>query len=242
MIKFLFWMLLLVNIVFFAAMQWGSSFWSEPVVTQPPLNEGKIRLLDAKEIALEEKAATQVVPAQTNPVKLDLALSITPPPVEKPVASICLEWGEFLDVELKQVESSLEPLNLGDKLTKRQVEHMIGYWVYIPPLKDKAAINKKIAQLKERGVSEYFIVQEAGTWMNAISLGVFRTEEAAQHYLNKLRSNKIISAKVGKRNSKHKLSIIMLNDIDAGIEAKLTALQEKFSGSELKQVSCTLTR
>jgi SPOR domain len=242
MIRFLFWMLLLVNIVFFAVMQWGSAFWSESVVTQPPLNADKIRLLDAKEIALEEMAAAHVLPAQTNPANLELALSITPPPVEKLIASICLEWGEFLDVELKQVEDSLEALDLGGKLTKRQVEHMIGFWVYIPPLKDKAAINKKIAQLKERGVSEYFIVQEAGTWMNAISLGVFRTEEAAQHYLNKLRSNKIISAKVGKRNSKHKLSIMMLNDVDAGIEAKLTALQEKFSGSELKQVSCTLTR
>ncbi len=113
MIRFLFWLLLLANIVFFAAMQWGSSLWSEPVVTQPSLNADKIRLLDAKEIALEEKAAAQVVPAQTNPVKLDLALSITPPPVDKPVASICLEWGEFLDAELKQVETSLEPLNLG---------------------------------------------------------------------------------------------------------------------------------
>lgn len=242
MIRFLFWLLLLANIVFFAAMQWGPSFWSEPVVTQPPLNAEKIRLLDTKEIALEEKAAAQVVPTQTNPANLELALSITPPPVEKLFASICLEWGEFLDVELKQVESSLEPLNLGDKLTKRQVEHMIGYWVYIPPLKDKAAINKKIAQLKERGVSEYFIVQEAGAWMNAISLGVFRTEEAAQHYLNKLHSNKIISAKVGKRNSKHKLSIIMLNEVDAEIGTKLTALQGQFSGSELKQVSCALTR
>lgn len=242
MIRFLFGLLLFANIVLFAAMQWGSSFWSESVVTQPPMNADKIRLLDAKEIALEEKAATHAVPVQTNPASLELALSITPPPADKPVASICLEWGEFLDVELQQAETSLEALDLGGKLTKRQVEHMIGYWVYIPPLKDKVAINKKIAQLKERGVSEYFIVQEAGTWMNAISLGVFRTEEAAQHYLNKLRSNKIISAKVGKRNSKHKLSIIMLNDVDAGIETKLTALQEKFSGSELKRVSCALTR
>jgi hypothetical protein len=242
MIRFLFWILLVMNIGLFAAMQWGENLWGEPVATQPSMNADKIRLLDAQEVALAEKSAAHVAASSVSATSMQLALDIKSPVVEKPSIPICLEWGEFLDVELKQAKDSLDALDLGGKLTKRQVEHMIGFWVYIPPLKNKAAIAKKILQLKERGVPEYFVVQEAGAWMNAISLGVFRTEEAAQNYLNTLRANQIVSAKVGKRNSKHKLSIFMLNEVDAAIEAKLTALQKDFAGSELKNVSCGLTR
>ena len=70
-------------------------------------------------------------------------------------------------------------MKLGDNLTQRSVEHNHGYWVYIPPLKKRANVEKKIAQLKERGIKDYFVVQEKGKWLNAISLGVFRTQEAA---------------------------------------------------------------
>lgn len=242
MIRVLFWILVLANIVLFTAMQWGSQLWGDSVAIQPPLNEEKMLLLDASQIAMAEKALAHDASSASSGVNMQLALNIATPAVEQSSAPICLEWGEFLDVELKQVEAALSALELGGKLPKRQVEHTIGYWVFIPPLKDKAAINKKIAQLKEHRVSEYFIVQEAGAWRNAISLGVFKTQEAAQKYLNTLRAKKIHSAQVGKRNSKLKLSTFMLNEVNAATQAKLIALQKDFAGSELKNVPCGLTR
>jgi hypothetical protein len=225
MIRVLFWVLLVANIGFLSAMQWGGQLWGESVVAQPELNAEKMRLLDAEKI----------IPTVggTGPTGDQESL---------PDNFICLEWGEFSDEELKLVNSAMSDLSLEGKLSKREVEYEIKYWVFIPPLKDKAATSEKISQLKERDVSEYFIVQEAGIWQNAISLGVFKTQEAAQSFLTALRAKGVRSAQVGERGSKLKINILRFNEVDTATEAKLTELQRNFTGSELNSVQCGLTR
>ena len=224
MIRVLFWILLIVNIVFFTAVQMGWSILEQPVAAQPALNEDKMRLLSPEQISLIEGKA---VNGETTAI-LDSAT--------------CLEWGEFLDADLTLATDSLSTLGLAKNAIKRELEYEIAYWIFIPPLKDKAATSKKIAQLKELNISEYFIVQEAGVWQNAISLGVFKTQDAAEKYLRFLKSKGVRSAQMGERGSKLKVSILRFNDVDAATEAQLTELQRTFTGSELKNVQCGLTR
>lgn len=225
MIRVLFWVLLVANIILFSVMQGGASLLSEDVVLQPPLNAEKMRLLDAEKIIPTAGEAEPTGGQESSPNNL-----------------ICLEWGEFSDEELKLVNSAMSDLSLEGKLSKREVEYEIKYWVFIPPLKDKAATTEKISQLKERDVSEYFIVQEAGVWQNAISLGVFKTQEAAQNFLTALRAKGVRSAQMGERGSKLKINILRFDEVDAATEAKLTELQGNFSNSELNSVQCGLTR
>ena len=222
----LFWILLLGNVIFFAAMQWGSSLIADERLAQvqPALHEEKIRLSTA---LVAEPAEPLVVAAESAPSATE---SGTP---------VCLEWGDFSGADLARATVALSTLQLGDKLSQYQVEHAIGYWVYIPPLKNKAAVAQKIAQLKERGIAEYFVVPDAGPWLNAISLGVFKTQEAAQHFLDDLRQAKNISyAQMGERASKLKTTVFVLNGPDAATVAELAEIQKDFSGSTLKNVSC----
>lgn len=222
----LFWILLLGNVIFFAAIQWGGGLIADERLAQaqPALHEEKIRLLTAP---IMEPAETPVVTAESAP-------SATGP--DTPV---CLEWGDFSGADLTRATAALSVLQLGDKLSQYQVEHAIGYWVYIPPLKDKAAVTQKIAQLKARGIEEYFVVPDAGPWLNAISLGVFKTQEAAQSFLDDLRRTRDVhSAQMGERASKLKTTVFVLNGLDAATVAELTKMQKDFSGSTLKNVSC----
>jgi hypothetical protein len=136
----------------------------------------------------------------------------------------------------------LSSLQLADKVSQRQIEQDIGYWVYIPPLKNKAAVNRKLGELKALGIREYFVVQTAGHWLNAISLGIFKMQDAAENFLNVLHNKGVHTAKVGERASKLVTTIFMLNKIDAGVELKLKAMQKDFAGGELKNVPCGLTR
>jgi len=129
-------------------------------------------------------------------------------------------------------------MKLGDNLTQRSVERNHGYWVYIPPLKKHASVEKKIAQLKERGVKDYFVVQEKGKWQNAISLGVFGTQDAAEKYIAMLRTKDVRTAKVGERVSKLKYTVFVIKDLDSGTADKLNALQKEFPDSELKLSTC----
>lgn len=254
----LFWILLLGNVVLFAAMQRGWMGWGdqEPQA-QPALNREKIRLLESTQ---NVPAKNPPVPAQLNmpasaPVQVKaahapaLAPALSPgqagalsKPVQSRNAQVCMEWGEFSGPDLTRAAAALSGMQPGAKLSRRQVERDIGYWVYLSPLRSRASANKKVAELKALGVSEYFIVQGAGPWHNAVSLGVFKTRDAAQNYLNYLRTSGVHTAKVGARVSKVKETIFKLGVVDAVTAAKLTAMQKDFPGSELKEVPCALTR
>lgn len=183
------------------------------------------------------------------------APAVIPAPVDKPIPAakpasatvkqstpICLEWGDFSGADLKRATEVLSALQLGDKLSQRQVEYNKGYWVYIPPLENRAAANRKVLQLKARGVREYFVLQEQGTLRYAISLGVFKTQDAAEDYLSELRAKRVRSAQVGERAIKLKTTLFLLNNVDALTETKLIQMRKDFAGSELKNVACALTR
>lgn len=230
--KKLFWiLLLLVNVIFFAVMQWGEVWWGKPVLQeQPALHEEMIRLVDTPQ--------SGALGAVTIPAAASSATQLASGSKDQ----ICLEWGEFSGAELARATAALSALQLGDKLSQHQYEHNIGYWVYIPPLNNRAEVNQKVAQLKALGVGEYFIVQESGLWRNAISLGIFKTQEAAQHFLDDLNGKGVRSARVGERLSKLKSTKFSLNGVSAETEAQLTAMQKDFAESELKNVPCTLTR
>lgn len=255
----LFWILLLGNVVLFAAMQRGWIVWGdqEPQA-QPALNRDMIRLLGSA-----QNPPPGVLPAAAHPAAPASApVAVAPPhPPALPArrmtsgnqatagqsapsttALSCMEWGDFSGPDLTRVAAALADLQLGDRLSQSQVERDIGYWVYIPPLKNKAAAKRKVAELKALGVGEYFIVQAAGHWHNAISLGVFKTRDAAQNFLNYLRTKGVHTAKVGERASKFKATVFKLDRMDAVTVAKLAAMQKDFAGSELKPVPCALAR
>ena len=238
-----FWLLLLANVILFALIQQGWVWREGPVVqAQPVLHEENVRLLDDTPVAPvpASRAPAPVPPAVTHPSpsKPPLSVANAPPAESGANAQVCLEWGDFSGADLNRATTALSAMQLGNNLGKRQVDQVIRYWVYIPPLKSKAAAQKKVAQLKARGIEEYFILQDADPWRNAISLGVFKTEEAAQNFLDVLRAKDVRSARVGARAGKQKATIFILNSVSSATEARLTSLKKDFPGSELKNVPC----
>ena len=225
--KWLFGLLLAVNIGLFSYMQWGKILTADTThLAQPPLNADKIRLLPS--------------PPETQTTVL--AASAPQPPIPPAPANTsdtaCLEWGEFSAGDLKRANAALAQLKLGDQLSKRQVEYASGYWVYLPPSRTRAETDRKIAQLKARGVGDYFIVQQAGKWRNAISLGVFKTREAANKFVSKLSAKGIRTAEAGERASKLKFTVFVLKNPDAATMEKMAELHNEFDGSELHSVAC----
>ncbi|MGZ8257184.1 MAG: SPOR domain-containing protein, partial [Gallionella sp.] len=170
--------LLFANLAVFAAFQWGGAlFQDDSKIQAAPLLHPEIM---------------SIVSAPLNPV------AIAPVNATLNTANlVCMEWSDFSGSDLVRATEALSPLKLGNKLSTRPIEYASGFWVYLAPLKDKTAVANKIEQLKARGVTEYFVVQEAGAWLHAISLGVFKSEEAANHYLASLKEQGVNSAKVG---------------------------------------------
>lgn len=250
--KWLFGFLLLLSIGLFAFKQWGGALTgtAKNGQTLGELNPEKIRLLDmpaarqmpasAAQAAVvsEPVAASAVAPTAVSAPSVVPASAPVPAPVAKAAAKACMEWGEFSGADLARADKALSELKLGDRLARRSVEHAGGYWVYFPPLKNQAAVNNKIEQIKAIGVEDYFVVQEPPLWVNAISLGVFKTQEAAKNHLVSLNKKGVRTAKMGERKRKLNYTVLVLNHIDADAAARLSELQKSFANSELTTVAC----
>jgi len=237
MIRIFFWLVLLANLALFAFLQWGGSLTQDGGNVQPPLHPEQIKLLGFSAAA----QSSAVIPASAPP-----AQQLTPPPISASAvsapdassAAACLEWGEFSGTDLSHANADLAGLKLGAELTQREVERSIGYWVYIPPLKTLAEVNAKISQLKKLGINEFFIVQEKGKWQGAISLGVFKAEDAAKKFLDSLKAKDVKSAVMGERQTRLKFTVFILNSPEAATLSKLAEWQKDFTGIEMKSVAC----
>ena len=161
-----------------------------------------------------------------------------PPKIASAVPAACLEWGNFAGPGAAKAELALAELQVAPGQIERVVIDAGGYWVHIPPLKTKSDADRKVRELRNLGVTEFFVVQDPGQWRNAISLGIFRTEEAAQAFLAKLKERGVRSAVAGRRENFLKQVAFYVREPGEAAVARLTALQQEFPGSEVKAGAC----
>lgn len=234
--KLFFWLMVAVNVIFFAVMKSGVLDNTQASQAPSPMQAEKITLMSANAL---QQSAVPVMPPVSLPLSAVPATRPALPSLSAPVTeNICFEWGEFAGADIDRVTNGLKSLQLGDKLSQHEIDRAIGFWVYIAPLKGKVAVSQKVAQLKARGVAEYFVVQDAGEWFNAISLGVFKTRDSAQNFLDDLHAKGIRTAQIGERSGKTKAVVFEIGNVTAQMSDKLTVMQKDFAGSELKRVSC----
>lgn len=225
--KWIFAILLVINILFFTVMQLNSSHGRETMLGHEPVKAEKIKLLaepqKAPELALAMSEAS-VKSGDSAPVEV------------KP--EICLEWGQFSGDTLKRAVQALEKLHLGETFIQHNAEKSGGYWVYVTPRKTLQEAQKKVAELKQLGVQESYIVREPSVMQYAISMGIFSTAEVAAKYLDQLREKGVKSAVSGPRIQEIDATVFQIKDSGESMTAQLTKLKQDFPGSELKAIEC----
>ena len=210
----LFFILVLANLVFFA---WHSGYMGNG---DAPKGEGerlaqqyqadKIRILTQEEAKKLAEAAKNRLLA-------------------------CVEWGTFPTAEAEKAAEALAELGIGIRLTARKVEETAGWWVFLPPQGNKPNADKKVDELKRLNVVDFFIVQDDGPNKFAISLGVFRTEEAAKNYLAGLVAKGVKTAQAGERETKVSKTAFRLSGLDNAASAKFEAIKKDFPGHDARE-------
>lgn len=71
----------------------------------------------------------------------------------------------------------------------------------IPPQRNRGEAERRVVELNLLGVSDTFIVQESGPNQNAVSLGLFKTENRARILLGQLRAKGVENAGIEPRMS-----------------------------------------
>jgi len=153
------------------------------------------------------------------------------------LANVCLEWGPFGEFERTRALADIEPLALGKLVSQKRIETPTGWWVFIPPLASKTAAAQRAAELKAAGHKDVFVV-DGGAQRLAISLGVFRTEEAANTQLGDLAKQGVAGGKVGPRQQVVMQSLIVIRDPQQNVIAKLRDLAPAYPAAETRIGDC----
>jgi SPOR domain len=217
----IFLLLLLANLAFFA---WARYLAQPDAGTDPrPL----ARQIDPQKLPIVSPAAVSGAPAAATP-------AAAASPASAAAATNCVEWGGFTANELPVARSLLEPLALGTRLSERRVEEPTNWWVYMPPQGNRQGAQRKGAELKALGVDDFFVIQDPGSFQWSLSLGVYRSEAAAQARLTELKNKGVRSAQVGARVSKASRVWLQVRDIDPALRARLLDVSQSIERSELR--------
>lgn len=214
-----FFLLLLANVGFFA--------WTY-LAERRALDEAELVDQQVNEQAIRVLSAAQVAALVADGAK---SARKTPP---KPTVAACLELGSFSSNEVSRVQAALEPLALGSRLLQRREQEIASYWVYVPPQRSRQAANQKAAELRKLGIEDFFVVQEDPKFRYAISLGIFKTEEAARARLDALRPKGVRTARVGPRETSVQRTYFAVREVPEALASRLNELRRDFPGSELK--------
>lgn len=221
--RVLFLLLVLVNVAFFAWVR----YLAEPTWTSDPsplarqVDPEKLRIVSPAELERAAKPKPKPAPA---PQKATVP----------PAILACVQWGSFALADAARAEKVLAPLELGTRVSRRQVEESASWWVFMPPQGSRAGAQKKADELKELGISDFFIIQETGPYRWALSLGVFGTEEPAREHLAALRTRGVRTARIGQRDLKVTKIWLQIERVDAVLNGRLKEMALAFPGSELR--------
>lgn len=191
--------LLLANLLLFA---WTQGYLG--VSANPDARRVEQQLLPEQLSIVSRTAPPPAARKQTAPTPAP----VPAPVVDKPPVESCLRWSDLASADADQIERLLAERFAVFKATRRTGGEITGYWVFIPPLASRDEATKKTAELQELGIQEYFIVPSSGSSPLAISLGTYRSEEAARTRLDALRAKGVRSARIGSRKSKSALSTL----------------------------------
>lgn len=215
MLRFLFWTLLFVNAVLLAFNLGYLGNWSGE--THEPAR-----------LKLQQKAdQLQLLSAQAAQV-------LSEAPAEKANEVIaCLEVGNFATADAPRFEELLKQLELGERQTRSNVTEVATNMVYIPSLGSKDAADKKAAELRRIGITDFFIVQDQSEMRWGISLGVFKTEEAAKAHLGTLNGKGVRTARIRPRSVSTVKFSYQLRALNAEEKKRFDAIKTDFPAQEI---------
>lgn len=180
----------------------------------------------------------ELIRQQLNADEIRVLPEPPPPPPAQQRSGACLEWRSFAAAELPRARQALAGVAQQARVSERDVAAPVRWWVHMPPQKSQSAMERKASELRRLGVEDFHPSVEPGRWRYAISLGLFRSEEAARAYLETLKSKGVRSAVITEREQRITQTAFVIRDPSAEDSSRLLELSARYPGTELKAVDC----
>ncbi len=213
MTKFLFWLLLLANLLLLILFPSGFGQWDRAGHEPDRLNQQ----LHADRITLLPEEARDKLNAKAN--------------VNANAVPSCIEVGNFNKHTAMLFETQLARLKLTALPKKLSVEELGTYMVFLPPQKKgQAAANQRFAELRKLGFEDMHIIQEQSPRQWGLSLGIFSTKEAAQAQLEHAQRVGATDVRIEQYPMTSTRTAYHLLGLEPGPRKELDQILEKFTG------------
>ena len=229
MLKFLFWILLSINAALFA---YGRGYLGnfkgnerEPARMKNQVNADKLKVVPVAQAS----AAKASEPAQAAPA------AALDPVAASPALIACVEVGDLTAQEARRFDSRIAALGPLKPVRQNVTATEVGsYMVHIPPHPTRAAADSKAEELKNLGVTNYYVIPDNTPMKWAISLGVFKSENAAKTLLAALNKQGVQGARISGRGTQVTRVNYRFRDIDTATRDRLDRIAASFPGQRAR--------
>jgi hypothetical protein len=212
---------LLFFILLIAVATFGVHLWLTSATEKPDFSKRERNREDVRIVAVTSPTTAARDAEETRKTVLSLA------------GAACVEFSGIAGADIARARDAFGTLKLGERLSERRVEEITRYWVFMAPARDRRIAEANMAQLRRQGVSDMSIRPD-----NAISLGVFSTEEAARRFMTSLEAKGVKGAEAGPFAKEMREVVMLIREPDTELVARLTVLQRDYPGAQLRAVTC----
>ena len=241
MLKFVFWALLGANGVLLA---YGQGLLGQPGDGAREPARLKNQLAPERMQQLTPTQARQAAASAAPQPQAEVAAPMPEPaPVPVPVARdlvACVQAGPFSTADARRFEARVARLGLTPRQSRIEIpyQEVTSRLVYLPPNGGREGAQRRVAELRERGVTNFFIMQnDTSPLRYAISLGVFKSDGAAQKLVADLQRQGVRGVRILPRGPQVTRAGYQYRQIDAGERDRLTGIADNYNGVEVTRCS-----
>jgi hypothetical protein len=242
-LKFVFWALLGANGVLLA---YGQGLLGQPGDAAREPARLKNQLAPERMQQLTPTQARQAAQSAAPAPQAEVAMSAPEPAPEPAPAPVprnlvaCMQAGPFSTADARRFEARVARLGLAPRQSRIEIpyQEVTSRLVYLPPNGGREGAQRRVAELRERGVTNFFIMQnDTSPLRYAISLGVFKSDGAAQKLVADLQRQGVRGVRILPRGPQVTRAGYQYRQIDAAERDRLTGIADDYSGVDITRCS-----
>jgi hypothetical protein len=242
-LKFVFWALLGANGVLLA---YGQGLLGQPGDGAREPARLKNQLAPERMQQLTPTQARQAAQSAAPAPQAEVAAPLPEPAPEPAPAPVprnlvaCVQAGPFSTADARRFEARVARLGLTPRQSRIEIpyQEVTSRLVYLPPNGGREGAQRRVAELRERGVTNFFIMQnDTSPLRYAISLGVFKSDGAAQKLVADLQRQGVRGVRVLPRGPQVTRAGYQYRQIDADERDRLTGIADNYNGVEVTRCS-----
>ena len=151
--------------------------------------------------------------------------------------AFCIEWRGLNPEEFTRVREQFKAMAGERVMSFTEVPVSTRHWVIFPPLPSAESAEAKLSELAAAGVQDAFVVKDA-LWRNAISLGLYANNEAAQRRVNEVEEKGVLGTRIEIQPKQGTDFYFVVRSEDPDALKSLGEIKQAYPNSRQSRVAC----